>query len=172
MKDQSVVHSTFVIERSFPVTAERVFSAFSDPAKKRRWFADSEGKQVLEFQMDFRVGGKECSRFLFEGDSPIQGIECSNHTTYQDIEPNRRIVIAYTMSLGDKRISASLATFEFLPTQKGTDLIFTEQAAFFEGADGPEMREAGWIKLLDELIYLIDELAQQVDDLIQDLDLA
>ena len=172
MKDQPVVHSTFVIERSFPATAERVFSAFSDPAKKRRWFADSEGKQVLEFQMDFRVGGKECSRFLFEGDSPIQGIECSNHTTYQDIEPNRRIVIAYTMSLGDKRISASLATFEFLPTQKGTDLVFTEQAAFFEGADGPEMREVGWSKLLDELVDLINELAQQVDDLIQDLDLA
>jgi uncharacterized protein YndB with AHSA1/START domain len=172
MKDQPVVHSTFVIERSFPATAERVFSAFSDPAKKRRWFADSEGKQVLEFQMDFRVGGKECSRFLFEGDSPIQGIECSNHTTYQDIEPNRRIVIAYTMSLGDKRISASLATFEFLPTQKGTDLVFTEQAAFFEGAYGPEMREVGWSKLLDELVHLIDELAQQVDDLIQDLDLA
>ena len=86
--------------------------------------------------------------------------------------PNRRIVIAYTMSLGDRRFSASLATFEFLPTQKGTDLVFTEQAAFFEGADGPEMREAGWIKLLDELVHLIDELAQQVDDLIQDLDLA
>jgi hypothetical protein len=40
---------------------------------------------------------------------------------------------------------------EFLPTQQGTDLIFTEQAAFFEGADGPEMREEGWHKLLEHL---------------------
>ena len=29
--------------------------------------------------------------------------------------------------------------------------IFTHQGAFFEGADGPEMREAGWRKLLDQL---------------------
>ena len=172
MKDQSVVHSTFVIERSFPAAVERVFSAFSDPAKKRRWFADSEGKQVLEYHMDFRVGGKEYSRFVFEGESPIKGLECTNHTSYQDIVPNRRIVIAYTMSLTDKPFSASLVTFEFLPTQKGTDLVFTEQAAFFEGADGPEMRKEGWNKLLDELAHLIDELAQQVDDLVQDLDLA
>ncbi len=55
------------------------------------------------------------------------------------------------MTLGDKRISASLATVEFLPAEKGTDLIFTHQGAFFEGADGPEIREAGWCSLLARL---------------------
>ena len=59
--------------------------------------------------------------------------------------------IRLTMSLGEKRISASLATVEFLPAKTGTDLIFTHQGAFFEGADGPEMRLAGWRKLLDRL---------------------
>jgi len=38
-----------------------------------------------------------------------------------------------------------------VPSPKGTDLIFTEQAAFFEGADGPQIREEGWRKLLDNL---------------------
>jgi hypothetical protein len=33
----------------------------------------------------------------------------------------------------------------------GTDLICTHQGAFFEGADGPQMREAGWRSLLDKL---------------------
>jgi len=55
------------------------------------------------------------------------------------------------MSLGDRHISASLVTFEFLPTDSGTDLIFTHQGAFFEGSDGPAMREAGWRKLLGQL---------------------
>jgi len=54
------------------------------------------------------------------------------------------VVTASTMSLGDKRISASLMTFEFLPTDIGTDLICKHQGAFFEGADGPQIREAGW----------------------------
>jgi hypothetical protein len=55
------------------------------------------------------------------------------------------------MAIGEKRISASLTTFEFLPSKTGTDLIFTHQGAFFEGADGPEMREEGWRKLLEQL---------------------
>ena len=76
---------------------------------------------------------------------------------YLDIVANQRIVLAYTMSVGDKRISASQATFELQSTGSGTQLIFTEQAAFFEGADGPQMREAGWRQLFERLAR---ELAQ------------
>ena len=55
------------------------------------------------------------------------------------------------MALGDKRISASLATIELLPTETGTDLILTHQGAFFEGSDGPQMREAGWRQIFERL---------------------
>jgi uncharacterized protein YndB with AHSA1/START domain len=102
--------------------------------------------------MDFRVGGVDRIRFRLGDSTPFPGVAIVNHTTYQDIVPNRRIVMAYTMTLGDKRISASLVTLEFLPTEKGTDLLFTEQGAFFEGADGPQMREKGWRKLLESLV--------------------
>jgi hypothetical protein len=34
-----VVHSTFAIERTYPVALSRVFAAFADGATKRRWFA-------------------------------------------------------------------------------------------------------------------------------------
>ena len=146
MKERSVIHSTFVIERSYPATPERVFAAFSDPAKKRHWFAEGEGFQVEEFTMDFRAGGSERARFRLPDGRP-----CRNDTLYQDILPNRHIVFAYTMTLDDKRISSSQATVEFLPVAEGTNLIFTEQVAFFEGADGPQLREEGWGRLLDQL---------------------
>jgi uncharacterized protein YndB with AHSA1/START domain len=146
MKERSVTHSTFVIERNYPATPQRVFAAFSDPAKKRRWFAEGEEFEIQEFEMDFRVGGREKARFLLKDGQP-----CTNDTVYMDIVPERRIVIAYTMSLGDRRFSSSQATTEFLPAEKGTNLIFTEQGAFFEGADGPQIREAGWRALLDQL---------------------
>jgi len=151
MEDPSVIHSTFVIERSYPVAPERVFAAFTDPIQKRRWFVESGGHEVEHFEMDFRVGGKERARFRFKEGTPLEGIACTNDASYQDIVPNRRVVLAATMTIGDKCISASLATFEFLRTEAGTDLVFTLQGAFFEGADGPQMREAGWRKLLERL---------------------
>ena len=149
MEQQSVIHNTFVIERNYPVSPERVFGAFSDPAKKRRWFVDGGGNQVEHYEMDFRVGGKELARFGHSG--PVKGMMFTNEASYQDIVPNRRIVLASKMAVGDKCISASLVTVELLPSETGTDLILTHQGAFFEGADGPEMRQAGWRKLLERL---------------------
>jgi len=152
MSQRSVTHSTFVIERSFPVQPEKVFAAFADPLKKRRWFAEAESSTMTEYALDFRVGGSERARFRFKAGQPLpEGTVCANDTLYQDIVLNRRIVFAYTMSVGERRISASLSTFELLPAAKGTDLIYTEQAAFFEGADGVQMRTAGWQSLLEHL---------------------
>jgi uncharacterized protein YndB with AHSA1/START domain len=151
MEEQSVIHSTFVIERSYPVKPERVFAAFADPAKKRRWFVEGDHHEVEHYEMDFRVGGKEHARFRFKDGTPLKGIACATEADYQDIVPNRRVVFASTMTVGEKRISASLATIEFLRSETGTDLILTHQGAFFEGADGPEMREEGWRKLLERL---------------------
>ncbi len=151
MDKQSVIHSTFVIERSYPATPERVFAAFADPVKKRRWFVEGEHHEVEHYELDFRVGGKERVRLILGEDTPLNGIACTNDITYQNIVTNRRIVTASTMSIGEKCISASLVTFELAPSKAGTDLIFTHQGAFFEGADGPEMREEGWRKILDEL---------------------
>jgi uncharacterized protein YndB with AHSA1/START domain len=151
MAEPSVIHSTFVIERSYPKPPGHVFSAFADPAKKRRWFAEGEKQEIEEFEMDFRVGGVERARYRFKEGAPFPGVTLSSEGSYQDIVTDRRVVTASTMTLGDRRISASLVTVEFLPTDEGTDLICTHQGAFFEGADGPQMREAGWRHLLDQL---------------------
>lgn len=148
-KQPSVIHNTFVIERSYPAKPERVFTAFSDPAKKRRWSIDGGGNQAEHYELDFRVGGKERARSCHG--TPDKAMVCTSDTSYLDIVPNRRVVFASTMSVGEQCISASLGTFELLPSETGTDLIFTHQGAFFEGADGPEIREGGWRGLLDWL---------------------
>lgn len=146
MTDTAVVHSTITIERDYPVSPARVFAAWSDPKIKRRWFAQSEGAEVLAFEMDFRVGGREHARFRVRGDN-----EFSNDTVYQDIVDGQRIVIAYTMSSGGRRISASLGTVELQARDGGTRMLYTEQAAFFAGSDGPRMREQGWRELFARL---------------------
>jgi uncharacterized protein YndB with AHSA1/START domain len=151
MEKPTVTHGTFVIERSYSATPERVFAAFSDPARKRRWYIEGKNNEAETFAMDFRVGGTEQSSYRMGANSPFPGTVIANETRYMDIVPNRRIVIAYSMSMGDRRFSSSLATFELMPSEKGTDLVFTEQGAYFEGSDGVERREQGWRQLLEHL---------------------
>jgi uncharacterized protein YndB with AHSA1/START domain len=151
MQEPSIIHSTFVIERSYPKTPECVFSAFADAATKRRWFAEGEGHDLEQFEMNFQVGGAERFQYRFKDGTPFKGVAVTNEGSFQDIVPNRRVVTASAMSLGGKRISAALVTIELLPTDQGTDLICTHQGAFFEGSDGPQIREMGWRHLFEKL---------------------
>jgi uncharacterized protein YndB with AHSA1/START domain len=119
-----------------------VFAAWSQPDAKARWFGGSRG----EYELDFRIGGREFSRGGPQG-GPVYTFEAR----YQDIVPDERIVYAYDMHLDDARISVSLATVELKPAGEGTRLIFTEQGAFLDGLDTPEQREQGTGGLLDAL---------------------
>ena len=146
MAERSVTHTTFTLERNYDAPPAKVFKAFADPAIKRRWFVEGEGWEVDEFVSDFKIGGVERSRFRFKGGEPIR-----NDTSYHDIVPNERIIFAYSMTIGDNRISSSLATFQFKSAGNGTQLIFTEQGAFLDGLDSASPREGGWNQLLDAL---------------------
>lgn len=151
MDSPSTIHSTFVVERIFPKPPARVFQAFADPAQKRRWFGEGDTHDLVSFEQDFRVGGFERMVYRFKAGTPIAGAEIRNELFYQDIVPDRRIVFAQLMSLGEARISGSLVTIELLAAEAATTLMCTHQGAFFEGADGPEMREHGWRTLFDKL---------------------
>jgi len=157
MNEQPVVHNTFVVERSYPVKPERVFTAFADPAQKRRWYAEGEHYQVESYEQDFRVGGREhYTKGGFNEGHPLTGLSLKSENIYRDIVPNRRIIFTSTMAVADKCISVSLGTVELLPAEKGTDLVLTFQSAFLEGSDGPEMREAGWRGLLEKLAKVLE----------------
>jgi fermentation-respiration switch protein FrsA (DUF1100 family) len=80
--------------------------------------------------MDFRVGGRERLKGKWK-----TGMVTQFDATYFDILPGERIVYAYEMQLDVRKISVSLATFEFKPLGSGTKLIMTEQGAFLNGYD-------------------------------------
>jgi uncharacterized protein YndB with AHSA1/START domain len=146
MNERSVTHATFVVERTYDASPARVFAAWADPAAKARWFAGPDEWGTAEFELDFRVGGREINR-----GGPPGGPVHSFDARYYDIVPDQRIVYTYDMHLDEKRISVSLATVEFKPEGAGTRLIFTEQGAFLDGHDMPAPRAQGTGDLLDAL---------------------
>jgi uncharacterized protein YndB with AHSA1/START domain len=155
MEEPSTIHSTFVLERHYPASPAQVFQALADPAKKRRWFAESGAHEVEIYDLDFQVGGVERARYRFKPGGPFAGVALNSQGVHLEITPERRVVIASTMAMEDRIFSASLVTFELLPAADGVTLICTHQGAFFEGADGPEMRQDGWSKLLDQLAQFL-----------------
>jgi uncharacterized protein YndB with AHSA1/START domain len=153
MQEPSVIHNTFVLDRSYPKAPKIVFSAFAEEGKKRRWYAEGETNEVQQFELDFRVGGMERLKYKLKPGTPVAGKIITNESRYLDIVPERLIVSATTMDLGEKRILVSLVTAEFLDTANGTDLILTHQGAYLSGPNGltSQMIEAGWIGLLASL---------------------
>jgi uncharacterized protein YndB with AHSA1/START domain len=151
MTKRSTVHATFVIERTYPATPERVWQAFADPKAKARWFVAPAEWEQSRGKTEFKVGGKEYLSSTPPGHKPY-----TYEATYLDIVPNERIIYVYEMHSGSNKISESLATVELAPAGKGTKLKLTEQGAFLDGYDDAGSREKGTHGLLDQLGKSLD----------------
>jgi uncharacterized protein YndB with AHSA1/START domain len=147
----TVIHDTFVIERTYPAAVSRVFAAFGSKEAKDAWGDTSDvgpGPDAGDTEFDFQPGGHE--RFGFG----YQGVGYRYDATYYDIVPDQRIIYSYEMYGDGKRISVSVATIEFRATAEGTALTWTEQGAYLDGFDGPEaaqLRAGGTAEMLDGL---------------------
>ncbi|MHA6531659.1 SRPBCC family protein [Paenibacillus sp. BAC0078] len=139
MTERFVRHATFVVERTYSAPPARVYNAWADPAAKAKWFSKAD-------IFDFRVGGRE-----YSSGGPPEGPVFTFEACYQEIIPEQRIVYTYSLDSGDTRISVSITTVELIPVEGGTKLIFTEQGAFFDGHDTPEVREHGTNEMLSAL---------------------
>ena len=152
MTERSVIHDTFVIERTYPASPSRVFAAFASREAKDAWgdtgdIAEAEPITGLA-EFDFRVGGHE--RF----GNAHQGVRFTYDAIYSDIVPGQRLVYSYEMYAAGVRFSVSVATIEFVKTADGTTLTWTEQGAYldgFDGQDAPRLRQGGTSEMLDGL---------------------
>jgi uncharacterized protein YndB with AHSA1/START domain len=144
--EPSVKHDTLVLERHYDVPPARVFAAWADPAARALWDVPDESWELTAFGSDFRVGGREFSRFGPNGDPRYW-----SEGLYLDIVPDRRIVSAGTMHDGDVRTSVTLATVELRPEGEGTRLVLTDQSAFLDGYEDPAARRVGYRAVLDKL---------------------
>lgn len=138
MKSNSVDHATFVVERMLPARPPHAFRFWSEFDLKRKWTSCHPDWTVLEDSFDFRTGGSEVVRWR-TAEGEIRGFRAH----YIDIVPGERIIYAYEMTLGARRLSASLATVVFTADGAQTKMTFTEQAAVLDADAGIETRASG-----------------------------
>jgi uncharacterized protein YndB with AHSA1/START domain len=150
--EQTIIHDTFTIERTYPAPAARVFAAFASKEAKDVWGDTGDltepGADAADSEFDFRAGGHE--RFGFG----YQGVTYQYDARYYDIAAGQRIIYSYEMYADGTRISVSVATIEFRATPDGTTLTWTEQGAYldgFDGAEAPRLRQGGTAEMLDGL---------------------
>ncbi|MGH3797435.1 MAG: SRPBCC family protein [Pseudonocardiaceae bacterium] len=143
MRNHTVTHSTFTLERTYPASPVRAFRAWADPVTKARWFAGAGDV----YELDFRVGGREVNQGSHEG-----GPTLTFESRYHDIVADERIVYSSTMTAaGHDTATVSLTTVEFVSEGEGTRLVLTEQGTFLDDLENPAWREQGtsdWLNAL------------------------
>lgn len=141
--------SSFTIRRMLPGSPRHAWRFWADPALKQRWTDCHPDWTVLERNSDFAIGGVECQ--LLRGPD---GREQRVDTHYLDLQPNRRIVYAYSMHLDDAPLSASLVTIDFLARADGTELLFVEHLALLDGSTDAALRQSGTNEAIDRIAAL------------------
>ena len=145
MTEQKHKLDSFTIERVYPNCLAHVWSAWSVPEKKAKWF----GSRALE--MDFRPGGGEKTSFTND-----MGVH-TNETRYFEIREEELIVLAYSMAINGRVHTVSLTTIAFMDENGGTRLRYTEQMCVLPPSDGAAGRTHGWGVLLDALGRYLEE---------------
>jgi uncharacterized protein YndB with AHSA1/START domain len=148
----SVAHGSFVLERTYPASPDRVFAAWATHAAKDAWFGTGDDFLAVtdEYTLDFRVGGRE-----HLGGAMPNGRAFSYDAVYHDIVEERRIIAGYDVCVDGRRTSVSLLTVEFGAVSDGTRVVLTEHGAFLDGLDSNDQRQEGALDSLDMLgLYL------------------
>lgn len=152
MKTNSVDHATFVVERMLPGRPPHAFRFWSEFDLKRKWTSCHPDWTVLEDSFDFRIGGSEVVRW-----QTTEGEIREFRARYFDIVPGERIIYAYEMSLGDRRLSVSLATVVFAADGAQTRMTFTEQAAALDAGAGIDTRASGTRTGFERLAAIMEQ---------------
>ncbi|HZM74077.1 MAG TPA: metalloregulator ArsR/SmtB family transcription factor [Candidatus Limnocylindrales bacterium] len=149
MTDRSVLHDTFSLQRTYPATPSRVFSAFASASAKRAWHCAedelADGPSGVQ-EFDFRPGGRERFGVKHRGENPSVRRPVLRHRA----RPAHHL--RYEMYADDVRNSVSVATLEFAKNGAGTTLTWTDQGVYLDGIDGtqaPVLRVGGTTEMLD-----------------------
>jgi len=128
--------------RRYPVAAEKVWRAWTDPQALSVWFGPGAPHSVLVAEVDVRAGGRYRIRFR----TP-DGEEHEVAGVYQQVDPGRRLVFSWAWHSTPERVSRVSITLQ--PVPDGTELEFVQDRFFDQAAR--DNHERGWTATLAKL---------------------
>ena len=127
---------SLVLHRSLPVPAERVWRAFTEPARLAAWFWPQRAGAVVA--VDLRVGGR------YSIEATTGGYAVTGE--YVVVDPPRLLVFTWQWA-GDP--DTTLVTLEFTAVAAGTELTVRHER--FRTTEERDSHDQGWRDCLDRL---------------------
>lgn len=135
------------ITRRYPVAAEKVWRAWTEPQAIARWFGPGETNSVTLAELDVRTGGRWRIAFTTQ-----DGEKHEVGGAYQEVVPLRRLVFSWAWHSTPERVS--LVTVELRPAGEGTELAFLHERFFDQAAR--DNHERGWTGTFAKLDALME----------------
>jgi uncharacterized protein YndB with AHSA1/START domain len=141
MSTTTTVKPSLTIKRRFNASPAKVFAAWIDPEKVKRWMGPGEVK-VLSTEGDARTGG----RFRWVMQAP-DGERHDVSGVYREVIPNERLVFTWAWKSTPER--ESLVTIALKSDGGGTLMTLTHEQFFDEEAR--DRHQYGWNGALEKL---------------------
>ena len=136
------------VTHRFSASPERVFDAWLDPEKARKWLFATASGQMVRAEIDARVGGA----FIFTDRRDGEDVE---HTgEYLEIDRPRRLV--FTLSVEKYAQEVDRVTIEIAPLGTGCELTLTHEM-HPDWAEYASRAEAGWTGILERLAATLNQ---------------
>ena len=132
---------SLTIKRRFNAPPEKVFGAWTDPEKVKRWMGPG-AVEVMRAECDLRVGGRY--RWLMK--SP-DGEEHDVSGVYREVVANKKLVFTWAWKSTPER--ESLVTLTFKDDDGGTVMTLVHEQFFDEAAR--DSHQGGWNGAMEKL---------------------
>jgi uncharacterized protein YndB with AHSA1/START domain len=136
-----ITKPSLTIKRRFEAPPEKVFAAWTDPEKMKRWMGPGDIGTVIA-QTDPRAGGRYHITMQRPGDErhDVSGV-------YREVVPNEKLVFTWAWKSTPER--QSLVTVTFKKDGTGTIMTFLHEQFFDE--DARDRHEHGWMGSFEKL---------------------
>jgi uncharacterized protein YndB with AHSA1/START domain len=141
MSTTAATKPSLTLKRRLKAPPAKVFAAWIDPEKVKRWMGPGEVK-ALKVECEPRVGGRY--RWLMQNPA---GEEHDVSGVYREFVRNEKLVFTWAWKSMPER--ESLVTVELKPDGDGTLLTLTHEQFFDE--DARNRHQQGWVGALDKM---------------------